>query len=87
MIIFLIRITCGPANCRILCCTEFFNFQNDLLSELGCIIQRKMESSDVKVQHQLGELYQKAQKNAELSKKLQRIRSQTNSLHEALVGK
>mmetsp|Transcript_21533 Transcript_21533/g.27394 ORF Transcript_21533/g.27394 Transcript_21533/m.27394 type:complete len:93 (-) Transcript_21533:37-315(-) len=65
---------------------DFFSYQNDLLTELGCIIQKRMEASNMDLQQRLTELYQQVQQNATLTKKLRRIHIQTNSLHEAVVG-
>lgn len=65
---------------------EFFTLQNEVLTELGGIIQQHLESRNAKSQEILSKLYDQVQRNSELTKKLSKIQSQTNSLHESVMG-
>ena len=64
---------------------DLFHHQNELLSEFGMVLQRKMEDRQTEIQQLLGELFQQLQRNAALAKKLVFIQSQTSSLHDAVV--
>jgi hypothetical protein len=63
----------------------FFNFQNEMLAELGQAVEMKLDTRNQQLQSLLTNIFQKQEQFSMLSQKLRSIRQETKSLHQYVL--